>query len=93
MSFWIRAVLATLWAWLKAALLLALLAVVAIAAAIALGWAFFYHERATEVAIVLLMVASAVLLAWIFVGDVREAHERILCRARLEEADRERGEE
>lgn len=86
MLLWIKAVAVTALRWIADAAVLAVgsLALLAMFAAIA----YAFSEYGDEIAIALLAGFAALFLAWIFADDVRDNHERLLCKARLEESAR-----
>lgn len=85
MLLWIKAAAVTVLRWVVAVLVV--LAAGLIYLAVLAGGAVIIMELGYWVVAVPLLV-TAFFGAWIFVDDVRDNHERLLCKARLEESAR-----
>lgn len=86
MLLWIKAAAVTALRWAADAAVLAVGSLALLAMFAAIAYAFSVYGD--EIVIALLAGFAALLLGWIFAEDVKIAHERLLCRARLEESAR-----
>lgn len=86
MLLWIKATAVTALRWAAGAAVLAVGSLVLLAMFASIAYAF--SEYGDKIAIALLAGFAALFLARMFADDVRDNHERLLCKARLEESAR-----